>query len=272
MAPGTPGSRPAKTPQTNWEHCDAIPSLAEESRSYPRGGWNKHDRGGLFIRWPAFIGRREFGRITMDQMTRRAFGAAGFGLLLATSATFAQQQSPTVRVRGTVEGADGPMLTVKSRDGQTTYKVKMADNVAVRGIVKASLSDIKQNSFIGVTGIPQADGSQKAVEIHIFPEALRGTGEGFRPWDLVPNSTMTNATVAQMVKGVSGDEITLKYKDGEKKIVVAPNTTIVTYLPGDKSELKPGAKIFIAAANKKEDGTLEAAAISVGRDGITPPM
>jgi hypothetical protein len=155
----------------------------------------------------------------MDQMTRRAFGAAGFALLLATSATFAQQQSPTVRVRGTVEGVDGPMLTVKSRDGQTTYKVKMADNVAVRGIIKASLSDIKQNSFIGVTGMPQADGSQKAVEIHIFPEALRGTGEGHRPWDLMPNSTMTNAAVAQMVKGVGGDEITLKYKDGEKKMM-----------------------------------------------------
>jgi hypothetical protein len=109
----------------------------------------------------------------MDKMTRRAFGAAGFVLLVATSATFAQQQSSTVRVRGTVEGVDGPMLTVKSRDGQTTYKVKIADNVAVRGVVKASLSDIKQNSFIGVTGMPQADGSQKAVEIHIFPEALR---------------------------------------------------------------------------------------------------
>ena len=148
----------------------------------------------------------------------------------------------------------------------------MADNVAVRGIIKASLSDIKQNSFIGVTGMPQADGSQKAVEIHIFPEALRGTGEGHRPWDLTPNSTMTNATVAQMVKGVEGDEITLKYKDGEKKIVAVPSTAIVTYVPADKSELKPGAKIFIAAANKKDDGTLEAAAISVGRDGITPPM
>jgi hypothetical protein len=207
----------------------------------------------------------------MDQMTRRAFGGAGFALLLGTSATFAQQQSPTVRVRGTVEGVDGPMLTVKSRDGQTTYR-KMADKVAVRGVIKASLSDIKQNSFIGVTGMPQADGSQKAVEVHIFPEALRGTGEGHRPWDLMPNSTMTNAAVAQMVKGVEGDEITLKYKDGEKKIVVAPNTTIVTYVPADKSELKPGAKIFIAAANKKDDGTLEAAAISVGRDGITPPM
>jgi hypothetical protein len=177
-----------------------------------------------------------------------------------------------VRVRGTVEGIDGPTLTVKSRDGQTTYKVKVADNVAVRGVVRASLSDIKQNSFIGVTGMPQTDGSQKAVEIHIFPEALRGTGEGHRPWDLMPNSTMTNATVAQMIKGVQGDEITLKYKDGEKKIVVVPNTTIVTYVPADKSELKPGAKIFIAAANKKEDGTLEATTVSVGRDGIMPPM
>jgi hypothetical protein len=110
------------------------------------------------------------------------------------------------------------------------------------------------------------------VEIHIFPEAMRGTGEGHRPWDLQPGSTMTNAAVAQMVKGVDGDVITLKYKDGEKKIVVTPQTVIVTYVPGDKSELKPGAKIFIAGAAKKEDGTLEAASISVGRDGITPPM
>jgi hypothetical protein len=208
----------------------------------------------------------------MDQMTWRAFAGGGFGLLLVASASFAQQQPSTVRVRGTVEAVDGPMLTIKSRDGQTTYHVKLADNVSIRGIVKASLADIKQDSFIGVTGMPQADGSQKAVEIHIFPEALRGTGEGHRPWDLSPNSTMTNATVAQMVKGVEGDEITLKYKDGEKKIVVVPSTAIVTYLPGDKSELKPGAKIFISAANKKEDGMLETAAISVGRDGITPPM
>ena len=207
----------------------------------------------------------------MDQMTWRAFAGGGFALLLAASASFAQQAS-TVRVRGTVEAVDGPMLTVKSRDGQTTYHVKLADNVAIRGVIRASLADIKPNSFIGVTGMPQNDGSQKAVEIHIFPEALRGTGEGHRPWDLTPNSTMTNATVAQMVKGVEGDEITLKYKDGEKKIVVVPSTAIVTYVPGDKSELKAGAKIFIAGANKKEDGTLETAAISVGRDGVTPPM
>ena len=207
----------------------------------------------------------------MDKITRRVLGAAALALVVAASTSFAQQPQ-TVRVRGTVEAADGPMLTVKGRDGQTTYKVKMADNVSVRGIVKASLSDIKDNSFIGVTGMPQPDGSQKAVEIHIFPEPMRGTGEGHRPWDLQPGSTMTNATVAQMVKSVDGDVITLKYKDGEKKIIVTPQTVIVTYVPGDKSELKPGAKIFIAAAAKKDDGTLEAAAISVGRDGIVPPM
>jgi hypothetical protein len=206
-----------------------------------------------------------------NKMTRRVLGVAAFGLILTASSGFAQQPQ-TVRVRGTVEAVDGSTITVKSRDGQTSYKVKLTDTAAVRGIIKAELADIKANSFIGVTGMPQADGSQKAVEIHIFPEPMRGTGEGFRPWDLVPNSTMTNATVAQMVKGVAGDEITLKYKDGEKKIVVAPDTVVVTYVPGDKSELKPGAKIFIAAANKKEDGTLEAAAVSVGRDGITPPM
>ena len=206
----------------------------------------------------------------MHDMTRRLIGVTALGLMLAASTSFAQQPQ-TVRVRGTVEAADGPMITVKSRDGQS-YKIKLTDNAVVRGIVKAPLSDIKANSFIGVTGMPQADGSQKAVEIHIFPEAMRGTGEGHRPWDLVPSSTMTNATVAQMVKGVSGDEITLKYKDGEKKIVVAPDTMIVTYVPGDRSELKPGTKIFIAAANKKDDGTLEASAVSVGRDGVAPPM
>jgi Domain of unknown function (DUF5666) len=206
----------------------------------------------------------------MHDMTKRLIGVTALGLMLAASTSFAQQPQ-TVRVRGTVEAADGPMITVKSRDGQS-YKIKLTDNAVVRGIVKAPLSDIKENSFIGVTGMPQADGTQKAVEIHIFPEAMRGTGEGHRPWDLVPSSTMTNATVAQMVKGVSGDEITLKYKDGEKKIVVAPDTVIVTYVPGDRSELKPGAKIFIAAANKKDDGTLEAPAVSVGRDGVAPPM
>src|SRR5262245_48147530 len=207
----------------------------------------------------------------MNRITRRVLGAGALALVVAASTSFAQQPQ-TVRVRGTVEAADGPMLTVKGRDGQTTYKIKMADNVSVHGIVKAALTDIKDNSFIGVTGMPQADSSQKAMEIHIFPKTMHSTSEDHRPWDLQPGSTITNAAVTQMVKHVDGDVITLKYKEGEKKIMVTPQTAIVTYVPGDKSELKPSTKIFIAGAAKKEDGTLEAASISVGRDGITPPM
>src|SRR5262249_19090161 len=129
--------------------------------------------GVFFMGWGGIDRPAKFGRITMDGITRRAFGAAGFALLLATTTTLAQQQSPTVRVRGTIEGVDGPMLTVKSRDGQTTYKVKTADNVALRGVVKASLSDIKQNSFIGVTGMTQPVASPKGGGIHILSYAFR---------------------------------------------------------------------------------------------------
>ncbi len=207
----------------------------------------------------------------MHLSTRLMFCAVGLSLWLAPSASPAQE-SPPVRVRGTIEAVDGAMLTVRSRDNQIFYKIRVADNAVVRGVVKASLADIKDNTFIGVSGLPQADGSQKALEIHIFPEPMRGTGEGHQPWDLVPNSTMTNATVAQMVKAVDGDEITVKYKGGEKKIVVLPQTRIVTFVPGDRSELKPGVKIFIAAARKTEDGTLEAGSIAAGRDGLPPPM
>src|SRR6266702_5142904 len=159
------------------------------------------------------------------------------------------------------------MLTVKSRDGQTTYNVKMVDNAAVRGIVKASLSDIKENSFIGATGMPQADGSQKAIEVHIFPESMRGTGEGHYAWDLQPQSTMTNANVEQTVAGVDGQTLTMKHKNGDNKVVVTPQTTIVTYVPGDKSEIKSGTKIFIAAAKKQPDGSLQTPRINYGKDG-----
>jgi hypothetical protein len=151
----------------------------------------------------------------------------------------------------------------------------LADNALIVGIVKASLSDIKTGSFVGVTGMPQADGSQKALEVHIFPEAMRGTGEGHYPWDLRPQSTMTNGYVEhveQTVTGVNGQTLTLKYKDGEKKIIVPPDTPIVTYVLGDKSELKPGAKILIAAAKKLPDGTLQAPRVNFGKDGLTPPM
>ena len=182
----------------------------------------------------------------MHKMMRRVVTVGGFALVFAASTTWAQD---TVRVRGTIERVEGQTLVVKSRDG-AELKVVLPDNALIVAIVKASLSDIKQGSFVGVTGMPQADGSQKAVEVHIFPEAMRGTGEGHRPWDLRPQSTMTNANVEQTVAGVDGHTLTLKYKDGEKKIIVLPETAIVTYVPGDKSELKPGVKIFVAAATK----------------------
>ena len=181
------------------------------------------------------------------------------------------QQPPTVRIRGTIESVDGPTLMIKTREG-TDLKVRMTDNVAVFGVAKTSLSEIKQGSYIGVTALPEPDGTQKAVAVHIFPENQRGAAEGFRPWDERPGSTMTNATVAETVAGTDGQNILVKYKDGEKKVVVPPDTPIVTFVAGDKSELKPGAKIIIFGAAKKDDGTLEANRVNVGRDGITPPM
>jgi hypothetical protein len=181
------------------------------------------------------------------------------------------QQPPPVRIRGTIESVDGAVLMIKSRDG-TDMKVRMTDNVAVFGVAKTEMSEIKQGSYIGVTAMPEPDGTQKAVAVHIFPETQRGAAEGFRPWDQRPGSTMTNATVAETVKGTDGQNILVKYKDGEKKVVVPPDTPIVTFVAGEKSELKPGAKIIIFGAMKKDDGTLEANRVNVGRDGITPPM
>ena len=207
----------------------------------------------------------------MHKLIRRGATVGGLVLVFAASTTWAQE---TVRVRGTIEQVEGQTLMVKSRDG-ARLKVVLADNALIVGIVKASLSDIKPGSFVGVTGMPQADGSQKAVEVHIFPEAMRGTGEGHRPWDLRPQSTMTNANVVnveQTVTAVEGRTLTMKYKDGEKKIIVPPDVPIVTYVMGDKSELKPGAKIFIAAAKKLPDGTLQAPRVNFGKDGLTPPM
>jgi hypothetical protein len=198
----------------------------------------------------------------------RAVSAALLGLITVTSTVHAQD---TVRLRGTVVGMDGPMYVIKLRDGSEA-KVSLADNALVVAIVKASLGDIKQGVFVGTTGVPQADGSQKAIEVHIFPEAMRGTGEGHYPWDLRPQSTMTNANVEQTVAGVDGQTLTLKYKDGEKKILVTPDTMIVTYVKGDKSEITPGTKIFIAAAKKQSDGTFQTPRINYGKDGLGPPM
>jgi len=205
----------------------------------------------------------------LSSLVARLLGSLALVTVLG-SATWAQQP-PTVRIRGTIESVDGSMLSIKSREG-TDMKVRVTDNVVVIGIAKSSLADIKPNSYIGVSAMPEPDGTQKALAIHIFAEAQRGTGEGFRAWDLRPNSTMTNATVAETVAGTDGQNIMVKYKDGEKKVVVPPGTPIVAFVTGDKSELKAGAKVIIFGAVKKDDGSLEAGRVGVGLDGITPPM
>ena len=204
----------------------------------------------------------------MRKMLWRGLCIAAFMLAPLVSGADAQD---TVRVRGTIDRLEGPIYVVKARDG-TELKVALAENGLVVALVKASLADIKQGSFVGATGMPQPDGSQKAIEVHIFPEAMRGTGEGHYPWDLRADSTMTNANVEETVASVDGQMLTLKYKTGEKKVIVTPETVIVTYNLSDKNDIKPGAKIFIAAAKKQADGTLLAQRINYGKDGLTPPM
>ena len=192
-------------------------------------------------------------------------------VLVASSLYALAQQSPTPsRVRGTIEGVDGDVLSVKSRSGEDV-KLHMTGDMKVVGIIKISLADIKVGSFIGATTVPAADGSQNAIEVHVFAEDMRGTGEGSRPYDLRPNSTMTNATVAESVVSNDGHTLLIKYKEGEKKIVVSPDTPVVTYVPADKSDLKAGAKV-IAFVKQLPDGMFETNRISVGRDGLTPPM
>lgn len=180
-------------------------------------------------------------------------------------------QDKPFRIRGEIVAIDGPMMTVKSRDGKD-LKIKLADNVGVAGIVPISITEIKPNSYIGVSALPQPDGSQRALHVHIFPEAMRGVAEGHFPWDVQPQSTMTNATVMDTVAGVDGQTITVKYKDGEKKIIVPKEAPVVTYVPGAMADLKPGAKIFIIAAIPQPDGSFTAARVNVGKDGLTPPM
>jgi hypothetical protein len=189
-------------------------------------------------------------------------GASALAVLL--TASYALAQTPNVvRVRATIDSVDGSMITAKARDG-AAMKIKLADNAPVNEVVKIPLSDIKPNSFVAVTAMPQPDGSQKAAAIIVYPEASRGVGEGHRPWDYQPNSTMTNATVDSMVAGVDGQKITVKYKDGEQTFLTTPQTEIATYEKKSVADLKPGQKIFIAAAKKDADGTLLAANISFG--------
>jgi hypothetical protein len=188
----------------------------------------------------------------------------------ALAATAALAQAPqTVRLRGVIEKVDGNTVSAESDKGDA-LTLNLADKMLVVAVVKASMADIKDGAFIGSGAMPQPDGSQKAIEVHIFAESMRGTGEGFRPWDGAPNSTMTNGTVGTTVTGVDGPVITVKFKDGEQKIIVAPNVPIVRYEVADLSALKPGVAFSVLAAVKTPDGSYDIKRINVGRDGVVP--
>jgi hypothetical protein len=205
----------------------------------------------------------------MQKMTRRVLCAAGMSLL-ATTVVWAQ--GAPVRVRGEITKVDGNTLSIKSRTGEN-LTVKLAEPPRIAAMVKATLADIKEGSFIGVSAMPQPDGTHKAYAIHIFLDAQKGVvADRFDDkWDNRPGSTMTNANVATTVAGKDGQDILVKYKDGEKKVSVPPGIPIAKYVPGSAADLKVGAKVFVGAAKKEEDGSLTAPNIAVGRD-IDPPQ
>jgi hypothetical protein len=204
----------------------------------------------------------------MQNPIRLALAVAGLAMTCAAIPASAQE---TVRVRGTIERVEGPVYVIKNRDG-AEMKLTVTDSPLFVAIVKSSMADIKPGMFVGSTGMAQPDGSQKAIEVHIFPESMRGTGEGHYDWDLKPKSSMTNANVEETVAGVDGPLLSVKYKDGEKKLQVTPETVVVTYVTGNREDLKPGTKIFVGAAKKQADGTLQTPRITYGKDGLMPPM
>jgi len=192
----------------------------------------------------------------------------GIALVVAAVMAPAIAQAPqTVRLRGVIEKVDGQTVLAKSDKGEE-LKLNLADKMLVVEVVKASLADVKPGDFIGSGAMPQPDGSQKAIEVHIFAESMRGTGEGFRPWDGAPNSTMTNGTVGTSVTSVDGPVITVKYKDGEKNIVVGPDVPVVRFVIGDMSAVKSGVAFAVVAAVKQPDGSFNINRINVGKDGV----
>ena len=203
----------------------------------------------------------------MTKMSGRLFGA---GVALVFAVSIAAAQTP-VRVRGVIDKVDGKTLSVKARDG-AMVQVKLADDAHVLTLDKKSLADVKQGVFVGITAMPQPDGSQKAVEIHIFPEAMRGTGEGHYAWDLMPNSTMTNGNIDSQVVSNNGQSLVMKYKDGEKTISVPANVEVVMFVPATLADIKAGEKFFVPRGKKLDDGAVEAGVIIIGSKGVDPPM
>jgi hypothetical protein len=203
----------------------------------------------------------------MSVMIQRALAAAASFAFVCFAVPASAQE--TVRIRGTVERIEGQVYVVKKRDG-AELKLTVTDNPLYVAIVPATMADIKPGMFVGSAGMLEPDGTQKAIEVHIFPESMRGTGEGHYDWDLMPKSKMTNGNVEQAVTGVDGPVLSVKYKDGEKKLMVTPQTVVVTYVTGDKAEIQPGTKIFVAAAKKQADGTVQTPRITYGRNGAGP--
>ena len=202
----------------------------------------------------------------MSGIVTRALAALSFASICIALPASAQE---TVRIRGTIERVEGPVYVVKNRDG-AEVKLTVTDNPLYVAIAPSTMADIKPGMFVGSAGMMQPDGTQKAIEVHIFPESMRGTGEGHYDWDLKPASKMTNGNVEQSVAAVDGPMLSVKYKDGEKKLVVTPETVVVTYVPGNKDDLKPGTRIFVGAAKKQPDGTLQTPRITYGRNGAGP--
>lgn len=192
-------------------------------------------------------------------------------LLALVSSALLAQASPPMRVRGMIEKFDGAVLSVKSRDG-TSLILRLDDKAGVSGVVNASLADIVPGKFIGAATLGERDGALVALEVLVFPDAMRGAGEGHYAWDLQPQSMMTNATIVDVTGSAKDRTLTLKYKDGERKVLVPEGTPIVTFVPADRSAIKPGAHCFIGAAQRQPDGSLVALRIAVGLNGVVPPM
>ncbi|KQO75875.1 hypothetical protein [Rhizobium sp. Leaf262] len=192
------------------------------------------------------------------------------GVLLAMATCVAAQAADTVRVRGTVESLDGTTLSVKTREGANA-KIMLKDGWQVSSVAKASVDDIKPGDYVGIASLPTASGGDGALEVLIFPAAMKGTGEGSYAWDLKPNSTMTNATVADAVKSVDGRTLTVAYKGKEKKISIPDGTPIVTFAPATASDIKAGATVFVPS-EKATDGSMSSGRVVVGTNGVVPPM
>lgn len=196
-------------------------------------------------------------------------GLAGVALSLVLTAIAAAQPAQTRRISGIVEKAEGDTIVVKPASGEP-MTVHLTGDIKVFDVSKGGMDDLKPNAFVGIGAMPQADGSQRAMQIVVFDESQRGTGEGFRPWDRGPTSTMTNGTVDTRVASVDGPRLTVKYKGGQQTIVVPADAVILAYSVGSKSELKPGAKIAIVRAQQRPDGSLETSRVNVGHGDVVP--